>query len=38
MVLSNPDIATTIPGMTNFDELELNSKVLEDITLMNKKK
>jgi predicted aldo/keto reductase-like oxidoreductase len=37
-VLSNPDIATTIPGMTNFDELELNSKVLEDITLNEKEK
>jgi predicted aldo/keto reductase-like oxidoreductase len=37
-VLSNPDIATTIPGMTNFDELELNAKVLEDITLNEKEK
>jgi predicted aldo/keto reductase-like oxidoreductase len=37
-VLSNPDIATTIPGMTNFDELELNSKVLEDITLNEQEK
>ncbi len=37
-VLSNPDITTTIPGMTNFDELELNSKVLEDISLDEKEK
>lgn len=37
-VLSNPDITTTIPGMTNFDELELNSKVLEDISLNEKEK
>ncbi len=32
-VLSNPDITTTIPGMTEFDQLDLNLKVLADITL-----
>ena len=32
-VLSNPDITTTIPGMTSFDQLELNAKILEDISL-----
>lgn len=37
-VLSNPDITTAIPGMTNFDELELNVKVLEDIELTENEK
>lgn len=37
-VLSNPDISTAIPGMTNFDELELNVKVLEDIELTENEK
>lgn len=32
-VLSNPDIHTTIPGMTSFDQLELNAKILTDIGL-----
>lgn len=32
-VLSNPDIHTTIPGMTQFDQLDLNVKLLTDITL-----
>jgi predicted aldo/keto reductase-like oxidoreductase len=32
-VLSNPDITTTIPGMTEFDQLDINLKVLADITL-----
>lgn len=32
-VLSNPDVHTTIPGMTNFDQLELNAKILTDIKL-----
>ncbi|MCX6335152.1 MAG: aldo/keto reductase [Bacteroidia bacterium] len=32
-VLSNPDVHTTIPGMTSFDQLDLNSKLLTDITL-----
>ena len=37
-VLSNPDVATTIPGMTTFDQLELNSKILADISLTDKEK
>ncbi len=37
-VLSNPDVATTIPGMTTFDQLELNSKILADISLSDKEK
>jgi predicted aldo/keto reductase-like oxidoreductase len=37
-VLSNPDIHTTIPGMTNFDHLELNEKILTDITLTDQEK
>jgi predicted aldo/keto reductase-like oxidoreductase len=37
-VLSNPDVCTTIPGMTSFDQLELNSKILEDITLNEQEK
>ncbi len=37
-VLSNPNVHTTIPGMTNFDQLELNVKVLEDITLTDQEK
>jgi predicted aldo/keto reductase-like oxidoreductase len=32
-VLSNPDVHTTIPGMTSFDQLEINAKLLTDITL-----
>jgi len=32
-VLANPDITTTIPGMTDFDQLDLNVKLLTDITL-----
>lgn len=32
-VLSNPDIHTTIPGMTSFDQLESNLPLLTDITL-----
>jgi len=31
-VLSNPDIHTTIPGMTQFDQLESNALLLTDIT------
>jgi len=31
-VLSNPDIHTTIPGMTQFDQLDINVKMLTDIT------
>jgi predicted aldo/keto reductase-like oxidoreductase len=37
-VLSNPDVHTTIPGMTNFDQLELNEKILTDITLTDQEK
>jgi uncharacterized protein len=32
-VLSNPYIHAAVPGMTNFDQLDLNVKILEDITL-----
>lgn len=31
--LSNPDIHTTIPGMTQFDQLDSNIRLLTDITL-----
>jgi predicted aldo/keto reductase-like oxidoreductase len=31
--LSNQDITTAIPGMTDFDQLDLNVKMLSDITL-----
>jgi predicted aldo/keto reductase-like oxidoreductase len=37
-VLSNPDVATTIPGMTSFDQLELNSKILADISFTEQEK
>jgi len=37
-VLSNPDIHTTIPGMTTFDHLDLNLKILTDITLSDQEK
>lgn len=36
--LSNPNIHTTIPGMTTFDHLELNAKILEDITMSDQEK
>jgi uncharacterized protein len=36
--LSNPNVHTTIPGMTNFDQLDLNVKILEDITLNDQEK
>lgn len=32
-VLSNPGVHTTIPGMTSFDQLDLNAKLLTDITM-----
>jgi uncharacterized protein len=32
-VLSNPDITTTIPGMTDFDQVDLNVKILSDISM-----
>lgn len=31
--LSNKDVHTAIPGMTTFDHLDINLKVLEDITM-----
>lgn len=37
-VLSNPDVHTAIPGMTNFDQLDLNVKVMADITLTEQDK
>lgn len=37
-VLSNPDIHTTIPGMTAFDQLDLNVKILSDITITESEK
>jgi uncharacterized protein len=37
-VLSNPDVHTVIPGMTNFDQLELNAKILGDISLNDQEK
>jgi predicted aldo/keto reductase-like oxidoreductase len=37
-VLSNPDVHTTIPGMTSFEQLEVNEKLLTDISLTDKEK
>jgi len=37
-VLSNSDVTTTIPGMTNFDHLELNIPILTDIKLTDQEK
>jgi predicted aldo/keto reductase-like oxidoreductase len=37
-VLSNPDVTTTIPGMTDFDQLDLNLKILSDITITEQEK
>jgi uncharacterized protein len=37
-VLSNPDIHTTIPGMTQFDQLDVNVKILADVTLTEQEK
>jgi predicted aldo/keto reductase-like oxidoreductase len=34
--LSNQHITTAIPGMTDFDQLDLNVKILSDITLTDK--
>lgn len=36
--LSNPDITTVIPGMTDYDHLDLNIKLLSDITLTDKER
>jgi predicted aldo/keto reductase-like oxidoreductase len=37
-VLSNPNVHTTIPGMTSFDQLDSNIKMLTDITLNDNEK
>ena len=37
-VLSNPDVHTTIPGMTDFDQLDLNVKLLSDISITDSEK
>ena len=37
-VLSNPDVTTTIPGMTDFDQLDLNIKILADISITDQEK
>jgi uncharacterized protein len=37
-VLSNPDVDTAIPGMTEFDQLDLNIKLLADITITEDEK
>ncbi|MGA2407940.1 MAG: aldo/keto reductase [Bacteroidales bacterium] len=37
-VLSNPDVTTTIPGMTDFDQLDLNIKILADISITEQEK
>jgi predicted aldo/keto reductase-like oxidoreductase len=36
--LSNPDITTAIPGMTDFDQLDLNLKLLSDISITDQEK
>ena len=36
--LSNNDISTAIPGMTTFDHLEANVRLMEDITLTDQEK
>ncbi len=36
--LSNPNITTAIPGMTSFDQLELNMQVIKDVTLTAEEK
>jgi predicted aldo/keto reductase-like oxidoreductase len=36
--LSNPNVHTTIPGMTAFDQVDLNVKILEDITMNDQEK
>jgi uncharacterized protein len=36
--LSNPEITTAIPGMTDFEQLDLNVKMLTDITLTDKER
>jgi predicted aldo/keto reductase-like oxidoreductase len=36
--LSNPDITTAIPGMTDFDQLGLNLKILSDLSLTDQER
>ncbi|HEX2968952.1 MAG TPA: aldo/keto reductase [Bacteroidales bacterium] len=36
--LSNPDVATCIPGMTEFDHLEADAKLLTDLTITDSEK
>ncbi len=36
--LNNPHITTAIPGMTSFDQLDLNMQVMKDITLTAQEK
>ncbi|HOX74069.1 MAG TPA: aldo/keto reductase [Bacteroidales bacterium] len=37
-VLQNPDIHTAIPGMTAFEQVEINSGIMEDFTLTDQEK
>jgi predicted aldo/keto reductase-like oxidoreductase len=37
-VLSNTDVTTAIPGMTDFDQLDLNVKILADISITEDEK
>ena len=37
-VLSNPDVHTVIPGMTEFDQLDLNIKLLTDLKITEDEK
>ena len=37
-VLSNPDVTTAIPGMTDFDQLDLNVKILSDVSITDTEK
>lgn len=36
--LANPNIHTVIPGMTAFDQLDLNVKILEDVSMSDQEK
>ncbi len=37
-VLSNDDVTTAIPGMTEFDQLDLNAKIMADITVTDEER
>jgi len=37
-VLANNDVTSTIPGMTDFDQLDLNIKILTDISITDEEK